>query len=70
MEAGIASSRVTCDDCYFRRAQLCALQLDEPCPIFRHYRRGSLVPPRQPRLVPRPLSQVVAQYVGAESAAV
>jgi len=45
----------TCDDCYFRRAGLCALPTDSPCPTFRLHSRGSLVPPRQPRLVPRPL---------------
>jgi hypothetical protein len=46
---------VTCDDCYFRRAGLCALPVDSPCPTFRLHSRGSLVPPRQPRLVPRSL---------------
>ena len=28
-------SGITCDDCYFRRAGLCALVLAEPCPTFR-----------------------------------
>ena len=45
----------TCDDCYFRRAGLCALSPEVPCPTFRADSRGSLMPPRQPRLVPRPL---------------
>ena len=44
----------TCDDCYFRRAGLCALVVDVPCPTFRLHSRGSLVPPRQARLVARP----------------
>ena len=48
--------RVTCEDCYFRRAGLCALPLAEPCPTFRLHSRGSLAPPRQPRLVPRQLT--------------
>ena len=26
---------VSCNDCYFRRAGLCALPGDEPCPTFR-----------------------------------
>jgi hypothetical protein len=47
---------VTCQDCYFRRAGLCALPGDTPCPTFRAVSRGSLTPPQQPRLVPRPLS--------------
>ncbi len=51
--------RVTCDDCYFRRAGLCALIVDEPCPTFRLHSRGSLVPPRQPRLVARPHGHVM-----------
>jgi hypothetical protein len=46
----------TCEDCYFHRAGLCALTLEAPCPTFRLHSRGSLVPPRQPRLVPRPLA--------------
>jgi len=50
------ATKVTCEDCYFRRAGLCALSLESPCPTFRTQSRGSLVPPRQPRLVPRPLA--------------
>lgn len=49
------SGKVTCEDCYFRRAGLCALPGDSPCPTFRAVSRGSLTPPQQPRLVPRPL---------------
>ena len=49
------AAKPTCEDCYFHRASLCALVLAEPCPTFRLHSRGSLVPPRQPRLVPRPL---------------
>lgn len=43
----------SCKECYFRRAGLCALQGDTPCPTFRRA-SGSLEPPRQPRLVPVP----------------
>jgi hypothetical protein len=50
------TTKLTCEDCYFRRAGLCALSLESPCPTFRTQSRGSLVPPRQPRLVPRPLA--------------
>jgi len=42
---------VTCGDCYFRQAGLCALALDRPCPTFRHHSKGILVPPRQAPLV-------------------
>ena len=44
----------TCDDCYFRRATLCAIVGDVPCPTFRAHTRGTLTPPRQARLVARP----------------
>ena len=49
----VKRTRVTCDDCYFRRAALCALP-GEPCPTFRPYRREGLLPPPQARLVARP----------------
>jgi hypothetical protein len=44
---------VTCDDCFFRRHNLCALDLDEPCPTFRPDTPDGLVPPRQPSLLTR-----------------
>src|SRR5437764_466881 len=37
----------SCEDCYFRRAGLCALVLEAPCPTFRAHTRGALSPPRQ-----------------------
>jgi hypothetical protein len=42
---------VSCDDCYFRKTSLCALELAEPCPTFRPAVKGQMVPPRQPQLV-------------------
>jgi hypothetical protein len=53
-------TKPTCEDCYFHRAGLCALT-EAPCPTFRLHSRGSLVPPRQPRLVPRPLAPLAGQ---------
>ncbi len=50
----------TCNDCYFRRAGLCALPGETICPTFRAYGVGRLQPPPQPRLVPRPLTPVAA----------
>ena len=49
----------TCDECYFRAAGLCALAGQTVCPTFREARR-TLVPPQQPRLVPRALAQHAA----------
>ncbi len=51
---------VTCNDCYFRRAGLCALPGETPCPTFRMHATGTLAPPRQPRLVPRGLDRAPA----------
>lgn len=45
--------KATCDDCYFRRAGLCALSPEAPCPTFRAQMRGRPAPPRQAQLVPR-----------------
>jgi hypothetical protein len=63
------AGRATCTDCYFHQASLCALRLEEPCPTFRHHSRGSLTPPPQPRLLPRPLGQIAEQYLIAQHAA-
>lgn len=49
---------LTCDDCFFRRSGLCALPGNVPCPTFRMAANGSLTPPLQPRLVPRPVETV------------
>jgi hypothetical protein len=53
------SARASCEDCYFRRAKLCALRPDEPCPTFRPYTIGALAKPQPLRLAPRPLADVV-----------
>ena len=42
---------VTCNDCFFRKTSLCALDLSEPCPTFRPVLKGRMAAPRQPRLV-------------------
>jgi len=48
------SGKSTCNDCYFRRAGLCALPGNAVCPTFRAVTAaGSIVPPRQARLVMR-----------------
>jgi hypothetical protein len=61
--------RASCSDCYFRRAALCALLLDEPCPTFRHHSRGALAPPQPLRMTPRPLEEVVQTRLIAQTAA-
>lgn len=48
-----AGEKPRCDDCYFRRNGLCALDLAEPCATFRLDRPEGLVPPRQPVLLMR-----------------
>ncbi len=44
----------TCEDCYFRKNMLCALELEDPCATFRPDRPEGLVPPKQPVLLMRP----------------
>jgi hypothetical protein len=51
---------ITCKDCYFRQAGLCALA-EGPCPTFRPAKSTRLEPPSQPKLIARP--------VGAHAAA-
>jgi len=51
--------RVTCNDCFFRKTSLCALDLSEPCPTFRPAVRGEMVAPPQARLV-EPLAELPA----------
>ena len=43
----------SCEDCFFHRHMLCALDLDEPCTTFRPETPQGLVPPRQPALLVR-----------------
>jgi hypothetical protein len=58
-------NQVTCQDCYFHKAGLCALLLEMPCPTFRRAQRGVLEPPRHPQLVPRPLSAFAREAAAA-----
>jgi hypothetical protein len=41
--------KVSCEQCFFRRNMLCALQLDAPCPTFRPNHPEGLRPPPQLR---------------------
>jgi hypothetical protein len=43
----------SCEQCFFHRHLLCALDLEEPCSTFRPDGPGGLVPPRQPVLLLR-----------------
>lgn len=43
----------SCEDCYFNKNLLCALELNEPCATFRPNRPEGLVPPKQPVLLMR-----------------
>jgi hypothetical protein len=50
----------SCEDCFFHRHLLCALDLDEPCSTFRPDTEAGLVPPRQPALLVRDATTVLA----------
>jgi len=45
----MAAQKLSCDDCWFRRNLLCALQEQEPCATFRPNRPEGLRPPSQLR---------------------
>jgi hypothetical protein len=57
--------KATCEDCYFRRAGLCALQVEEACPTFRPFSKGTMVAPLQPRLIPRSVDGFVPRPAAA-----
>lgn len=42
--------KISCEDCFFKRNLLCALDLDEPCATFRPH-EAQLKPPPQLRFV-------------------
>ena len=44
-------ANVSCEDCFFKRNLLCALDSDEPCPTSRPYHPDGLRPPQQMRFV-------------------
>jgi hypothetical protein len=50
----MAKSAATCEDCYFRKAGLCALLLERPCPTFREQAKDGFTSPLQAQLVARP----------------
>lgn len=55
--AAVAKGKVdepTCEQCYFRKKMLCALDLEKPCVSFRANGPEGLSPPRQPVLLMRP----------------
>jgi hypothetical protein len=56
---------LTCDDCYFRRAELCALPGNKICPTFRAVKRGSLERPPQAQLVARPPTATATLHASA-----
>ena len=51
MKAKAKACTVTCEDYFFRRNTLCALDLEAPCPTFRPNHPDGLQPPRQLRFV-------------------
>jgi hypothetical protein len=50
-KGGLVKRKVACENCYFRRNLLCALDLEEPCATFRPDNPEGLRPPRQMRFV-------------------
>ena len=50
----------SCEECFFHRNLLCALDLDEPCSTFRPDSPSGLVPPLQPSLLVRDAAGALA----------
>ena len=50
----------SCEECFFHRRLLCALDLDEPCSTFRADTPDGLVPPSQPSLLLRAAPETAA----------
>jgi hypothetical protein len=48
---GLPATKVSCEQCFFKRNQLCALPLMEPCATFRPDHPDGLRPPQQLRFV-------------------
>jgi hypothetical protein len=68
----VAAGKVSCEECFFHRNMLCALNLDEPCPTYRPDHPDGLRPPRQMRLVFRQERPAMAAWAfpsAAEQAA-
>ena len=57
-----ATRKVTCEDCFFRRQGLCALDLAEPCPTFRPDSAEGLSPPQQLRFTFRSAGRARATW--------
>ena len=62
------STSVCCKDCYFRRADLCALQVAEACPTFRPYTSHAFVQHEPLRLPDKPLAEVVRRQLKVAAA--
>ena len=52
------TTSVCCKDCYFHRADLCALQVAEACPTFRPYTSHAFVQHEPVRLPHKLLADV------------
>ena len=51
-QARASAAKPSCEKCFFRSRNLCALS-EGPCPTFRPDGPAGLVPPLQPSLLPR-----------------
>jgi hypothetical protein len=50
-ESRARGGALSCNQCFFRQRNLCALGIDEPCPTFRPDHPAGLLPPVQPSLL-------------------
>ncbi len=57
-----STGKVSCEDCFFHRNMLCALNLDEACATYRPDHPEGLRPPSQMRFVFRQERRVRATW--------
>lgn len=69
MVRGKARGKVTCEECFFRVNELCALTDPEPCPAFRPDRPEGLRPPKQLRFDFRQRTQSAWAFPSAQQQA-
>jgi hypothetical protein len=62
------STSVCCENCYFRHADLCALQLSEACPTFRPHTSQVFAQQEPVRLSPQSLAEVVRRQLKVAAA--
>ena len=68
-QRGSTARKATCEECFFGRNLLCALNRSEACPTFRPDRPEGLRPPRQMRFEFRQRTRAAWAFPSAQEQA-